>query len=156
MKKQLFIMMMVVLLMVPAGAMAMKAMDHSKMKMDSSSGMAMGGDMVMLQGVEVDGVKASAHLMDTKKQMAEHGMSMTHHIMVGFMTGKGKNIEKGQVAVKVESPDGKVSKANKMMGMDGQFGTDVTLDQKGTYTFMIGTKLADGKQRMFHMSFDNS
>ncbi|MDX2480588.1 MAG: hypothetical protein QNK24_09660 [Desulfuromusa sp.] len=156
MKKQLFIMMMVVLLMVPAGAMAMKAMDHSKMKMGKSSGMEMGGDMIMLQDVEVDDVKASAHLMDTRKKMAEHGMSMTHHLMVGFMADTRKNIEKGQVAVKIKSPDGKVSEANKMMAMSGQFGADVTLDQKGMYTFMIGTKLADGKQRIFHMSFENN
>jgi hypothetical protein len=94
--------------------------------------------------------------MDTKKQMAEHGMSMTHHLMVGFMTTAGKSIETGQVAIKVESPDGKISEANRMMGMDGQFGADVTLDQKGAYMLMIGTKLADGQQRMFHLSFENN
>lgn len=161
MKKQLFAMMMVVTLMIPAGAMAMKGMDHGSMeKMDhgkkmEQGGMSMGKGMVMLQSVEVDGVVASAHLMDTKEKMAEHGMAMTHHIMVGFVNSEGKGIDEGQVAVKVEGPDGKISKANRMMGMDGQFGADITLDQKGTYQFMIGTKLADGKKRMFHISYEN-
>lgn len=169
MKKILGVLMLAMLL-VPAGVMAMshgehgqkmdmdhgsmEKMDHGKMKMDNG-GMSMGGDMIMLQDVEVDGVMASGHLMDTKAKMAEHGMSMTHHIMVGFMNSAGEGIDSGQVAVKVEGPDGKVSNANKMMGMDGQFGADVTLDQKGLYKFMIGTKLADGKKRMFHMHYDN-
>lgn len=131
----------------------MDKMDHGKM--DHGSGMAMGGDMIMLQDVEVDGVMASGHLMDVKEKMAEHGMSMTHHFMIGFMNSEGEGIDKGQVAVKVESPDGKVSKANKLMGMDGQFGADVTLDQKGMYKFMVGTKLSDGKKRMFHMHYKN-
>jgi len=167
MKKILGLMLMA-MLMIPAGAMAMKGMDHgsmekmdhSKMKMDNGkkmdhSGMSMGGDMIMLQDVEVDGVMASGHLMDTSAKMAEHGMSMTHHIMVGFMNSEGEAINKGQVAVKVEGPNGKVGKANKMMGMDGQFGADITLRQKGMYKFMIGTKLADGKKRMYHMHYDN-
>ena len=170
MKKQLFVMMMAVLLTVPAGAMAMKGMDHGSMekmdhgdmkkmdhgdmkKMDHGD-MKMGKDMVMLPDVEVDGVMASTHLMDTKEKMAAHGMTMTHHIMVAFMDSEGTSLEKGQVAVKVESPDGKISKANKMMAMKGQFGADVTLDQKGTYRFMVGTKLADGKKRMFHMDYE--
>ena len=172
MKKQLLVMMMAVLLLAPAGAMAMKGMDHGDMKdmkdMDHGSmekmdhgkkmdhgGMAMGKGMIMLPDVEVDGVMASAHLMDTKEKMAKHGMSMTHHLMVGFMNSQGEDLDKGQVAVKVQSPDGQVAKANKMMVMDGQFGADITLDQQGTYMFMIGTKLADGKKRMFHMSFEN-
>ncbi len=180
MKKQLFVMLMAVLLMIPAGAMAMKDMDHGSMdkmdhgsmekmdhgsmeKMDHGSmekmdhgSMEMDKGMIMLPDVEVDGVMASTHLMDTKEKMAAHGMRMTHHIMVGFMDSEGTSLEKGQVAVKVESPDGKISKANKMMVMKGQFGADVTLDQKGTYRFMVGTKLADGKKRMFHLSFENN
>lgn len=168
MKKQLIGLMVMVTLMVPAGAMAMKGMDHGSMektdhgsmnmdhgkKMDHG-GMAMGGDMIMLQDVEVDGVMASGHLMDTSAKMAEHGMSMTHHIMVGFMNSEGEGIDQGQVAVKVKGPDGQVSNANRMMGMDGQFGADITLDKKGMYTFMVGTKLADGKKRMFHLHYEN-
>lgn len=147
MKKQLFVVMLAVLLLLPAGAMAMKGMEHDSM--------SMGAGNIMLQDVEIDGVMASGHLMDVKAKMAEHGMATTHHLMVGFMNTDGEPIIKGQVAVKIESPDGKLSKANKMMAMDGQFGADVTLDQKGMYKFKIGTKLADGKKRMYHMYLEN-
>ena len=111
--------------------------------------------MIMLHDQEVDGVVGAAHLMDVKAKMAEHGMKMTHHFMVGFMDTEKKGIPTGQVAVKVQSPDGKVSKAIKMMGMSGQFGVDVTLDQMGTYQFMVGTKLADGKKRTFTFDYKN-
>ena len=170
MKKLILIAMM---LLVPAGVMAMShgdhgdhdkkmEMDHGKIdhgsmekmdhsKMDHGSGMAMGGDMIMLQDVEVDGVMAAGHMMDVKAKMAEHGMAMTHHFMVGFMDTEGEAVDEGQVALKIEYPDGKVSKPIKLMGMDKAFGADVTLDQKGKYNFMVGTKLKDGKKRTFHM-----
>lgn len=150
MKKQLISLVIVAALMVPAGVLAMKDMDH-----DSMTGMNMGGDMIMLKDQTVDGVVGSAHLMDVKEKMAEHGMKMTHHIMVAFMDDSKQMLDKGQVAVKVQSPDGKLGKAMKMMGMSGAFGVDITLDQKGTYQFMVGTKLPDGKKRTFHFTYDN-
>ena len=153
MKKWIFIVLIAMTLMVANITMAMKNMDHSKMDHDSS--MAMGGDTIMLQDTEVDGIMASAHLMNVKEKMAKHGMSTTHHFMVGFMDGAKKMVSKGRVALKIESPDGKVSEPNKLMGMSGQFGVDVTLDQHGMYHFMVGTKLADGNNRMFHMHYDN-
>ncbi|NOY12613.1 MAG: hypothetical protein GXP51_02660 [Deltaproteobacteria bacterium] len=155
MKKQIFVLMMVALLMIPAAVMAMKMMDGDMSKMSRGSSMPMGSNMVMLQGSKVDGITASAHLMDVKAKMAENGMSTTHHLMVGFTTDAGEKVSKGQVAVKIEAPDGKVSSAKKMMGMGGQFGVDLTLDQKGSYHFKIGTKLADGKKRVFHMHYEN-
>lgn len=175
MKKQILTVMLMAMLTIPAGVMAMshgdedKKMNHDSMekmdhggmemdhgkKMEHGSGMAMGGDMIMLQDEEVDGVMGSAHLLDTKAKMAEHGMSMTHHIMIGFMDSAGDSLTDGSVAVKVESPDGKVSKPIMMMGMGSGFGADIALEQKGMYHFKIGTKLADGKKRMFHMHYDN-
>ena len=152
MKKWIFIVLIAMTLMIANTTMAMKSMDHSKMK--HGSGMAMDDDMIMLQDTEVDGITASAHLMNVEEKMAEHGMATTHHFMVGFMDEGKKMVSKGQVALKIESPDGKVSKPNKLMGMSGQFGTDVTLDQRGMYHFMVGTKLADGNKRMFHMHYD--
>lgn len=171
MKKQMMGLMIVLALMIPAGAMAMKGMDHGDhgkkesmghdmknmdhgMKMDHDS-MDMGGKMIMLQSEEIEGVKGSAHMMDVKEKMAEHGMSMTHHIMVRFIDSEGNPVEKGSVAVKVESPDESVAKPVKMMGMDGSFGADITLDQKGMYHFKIGTKLADGEKRTFHFHYEN-
>ncbi len=145
-----------VVLTIPSAALAMKEMDHGSMANDGAmNGMEMGGAMIMLQDQEVDGVMASAHLMDVKEKMAEHGMSMTHHIMVGFMDSSREEIKQGQVAIKIKAPDGEVSKATKMMGMSGQFGVDITLDQKGLYQFMIGTKLADGMKRTFNFQYDN-
>lgn len=151
-------------LMIPFTAMAMdhSKMDHSKMdngsmdkgKMDMG-GMSMGGDMMMLQEEMVDGVMGSAHMLDVKEKMAKHGMTTTHHIMIGFKDGHGKSLSDGKVAVKVESPDGKVSKPIMMMGMGEGFGADITLDQVGMYHFKIGTKLDDGTKRTFHMHFDN-
>lgn len=171
MKRQMMVLMMVAALMIPAGVMAMKhgdkgGMDHGSMshegmkhdmkeKSSGHSGMGMGGKMIMLQDHEVDGAMGSAHLMDVKEKMAKHGMSMTHHMMVGFMDTEGNPLDKGSVAVKVESPDGTVSKPVKLMGMKGQFGADITLDQKGMYKFKVGTKLADGKKRTFHFHYEN-
>lgn len=149
--KKLMLMMLMVLLTLPAAAMAM---DHSKMD-HGSSGMAMGGKMIMLPDVEVDGVMGSAHLMDVKAKMAEHGMPMTHHLMIGFMDSEGNSLADGKVAVKIVAPDGTVSKPIMMMGMSNAFGADVTLDQKGQYKFMIGTKLADGKKRTFELQYHN-
>ena len=33
--------------------------------------------------------------------------------------------------------------------MDGMFGADLALIEKGEYRFTVGTKLADGKKRQF-------
>lgn len=156
MKKQILVLMMVAFL-IPFSAMAM---DHSKMnhdsmeKMDHGGGMSMGGGMIMLQDVEVDGVMASAHMFDTKEKMAKHGMKETHHFMVGFMDTEGTPL-KGAIALKVKGPDGVTSEPIRLMGMGQGFGADIALDQKGTYMFMVGTKLDDGKKRMFHMHHEN-
>ncbi|MCW8858573.1 MAG: hypothetical protein OQK97_02575 [Deltaproteobacteria bacterium] len=154
MKQQTFILVLMAMLMIPASAMAMKGMDHSKMK--QADGMSMGGEMIMLEDTEVEGIMASGHMMDIRIKMAEHGMSQTHHFMVGFMNEAKKMVSDGQVALKIEAPDGKVSPAIKLMGMSGQFGADITLDQQGMYRFKIGTKFADGNSRVFHMHYDNS
>ena len=155
----------VLLMLVPGGALAMdhskmaddKAMDHSKMdsssmnKMDMS-GMDHGSDsMMMLGNEEVDGVKAMFHLSDVKAEMAKAGQPFTHHLMVNFVYVKtGKAIERGQVAVKVKTPAGMEGKAQMLMGMDGHFGVDLTLDQAGNYQFNIASKLEDGKKRKFN------
>lgn len=155
MKQHLLALLVITALALPAGAQAMKHGDGEKMEHGSMSGMDMGGAMIMLEDQEVDGVMGSAHLMDVKAKMAEHGMKMTHHIMVGFMNAAGDEISSGQVALKIKSPDGTVSQATRMMGMTGQFGVDINLDQKGTYQFMVGTKLDDGKKRTFHFEYEN-
>lgn len=141
MKRLLVITLMAML--VPVGAMAMKDMDHkSDAKAMDHGSMGMEG-VVMLQDEVVEGVKGSAHLMDDKK--------MGQMLMVMFTEeGSGKMLSKGRVAVKVEAPDESVSDPQKMMKSKGMFGAGVKLDQKGVYHFKVGTKLADGKKRTFH------
>ncbi len=130
----------------------MQEMEHGEGHM----GMSMEGKMIMLGAEEVDGVKGMFHLNDVKEQMAKHGMKETHHIMGAFIdVASGEKLEEGTVAVKIEDPDEKVSKPIMMMGMDGHFGVDIALEKKGMYHFKIGTKLADGKKRTFHMHFEN-
>jgi hypothetical protein len=36
------------------------------------------------------------------------------------------------------------------MGMEGHFGADIVLPEKGEYHFKVGTKLADGQKREYH------
>ena len=159
MKKLLILALMIML--VPAAAMAMKDMengkmdmDHGKMdmdhgKMDMDHGkMGMEG-VVMLQDEVVDGVKGSAHLMDM-----EGGMGQM--LMVMFTDAKsGEMITTGAVALKIESPDEKTGAAQKMTKSKGMFGADVKFEQQGMHHFMVGTKLADGKKRTFHFHYEN-
>lgn len=143
MKKQIITFLMIVFLAFPISALAMENMDHSE------------GSMILLGAEEVGGVKASVHLRDIETEMTKHGMKMTHHIMVRFLEmANSVTIEKGQVAVKVKDPSGKVSKAHKLMGMDGHFGVDLILGQKGVYNFIIATKFPDGKKRTFHFQVE--
>lgn len=155
----------------PIGVMAMEgmghekkgSMDHGKMDMDHGKmdmehgkmqGMAMDKDTIMLGEEVEDGVKGMAHLKDVSEAMAKMGMKQTHHFAVMFMDGaSGEHIESGSVAVKIEYPSGEKSEAIQLMGMQGHFGADVTLPEKGEYHFKVGTKLADGKKRQYHYHY---
>lgn len=137
-------------LLLPLNVFAMK---HGDMSSDS---MNMGGKSISLGQVDVEGVQASAYLLDVGGAMAKHGMKTTHHLMIKFADiDSGKHIAKGRAAVKVTDAAGRESKAFKMMKMDGAFGTDLTLDQQGPYKFKVGTKLSDGGKRTFNFQFDN-
>jgi hypothetical protein len=133
---------------------SMKSMNHDTMDHDMSGhgGMSMEGHMMMLGNMEVEGVTAMAHLNDVHEAMAKAGMAKTHHLMIAFEGAKGK-IEQGAVAVKVTDPSGKTSSPTMLMGMQGHFGVDLELREKGTYTFDVGTKLADGKKRQYTFTY---
>lgn len=119
-------------------------------------GMSAEGTKYMLGVHEVDGVNAVAYLNDVKNKMVKYGLKQTHHIMVAFTDNfSGESIESGSVAVKVEDPEGQISSTIKLLGMEGSFGADITIDKKGMYQFKIGTELADGKKRIFHLHFVN-
>jgi len=151
------------MLALPLGALAMshEKDDHGSMDSmgsmngDMDGGMSMKGDMIMLGEKTEDGVKAMVHLKDVKDAMAKMGMSETHHFMVMFMdTESGEPVESGLAAVKIEGPDDYTAGPIKLMGMQGHFGADITLPEKGKYEFKVGTKLSDGQKRQYEFEYD--
>jgi hypothetical protein len=126
------------------------AVDHESMPMEHGSmKMEHGGHMMGKVAHEevVDGVKATFSVLDIKAKMKEAGMKETHHIMVVFTDAKsGKQLKEGAVTVKVQGPD-KTEQVKDLMGMEGGFGSDFTLPNKGKYGVMAKFKLADGKVR---------
>jgi len=158
MKKMNAILTALLLVMLPMAAIAMEGHDsHGKMegmKHGEHSGMMMGAGMMMLGDQTVDGVKAMAHLNDVKDAMAKMGMKETHHFMVAFVDASGNPITEGTVAVKIEDPAGKTGDPIKLMGMEGHFGADIVLADKGKYEFKVGTKLPDGKTRQYEFEYE--
>lgn len=130
---------------VPAfAAMDMDHMDHGSMNMDHGGMMSMGKTA---HEEVVDGVKATFNVIDIQKKMKEMGMKETHHIMVVFTDAtSGKKLSTGEVKMKVIGPD-KKEQVKDLMGMEGGFGSDFTMPEKGKYGIMAKFKLADGKVR---------
>lgn len=131
----------------------MKHNDHgnSHAEQGEHNGMTSDGSMMIVGSMVSKGVKGMAHLKDVSAKMAELGMKTTHHFMIAFMEeDTGEQIETGTVALKITNPDAKVGDPIPLMGMDGHFGADVTLDMPGEYHFKLGTKLADDTKRKYH------
>lgn len=117
--------------------------------------MAAKGDMIVLGDDSDDDVKAMAHLKDVSEAMSKMGMDTTHHFMVMFVDEKtGEPINEGTVAVKFEGPNDRESGPVKLMGMQGHFGADLSLTEKGKYEFKVGTKLPDGEKRQFEFKYE--
>jgi len=143
-------------------AMSHEKMDHSSMENHGTmenhasmnhDSMEMAGDTAMLGNDIQENVKAMAHLKDVQAAMAKMGMKETHHFMVMFVdSATGEPIEHGSAALKIVSPSGMESGPVKLIGMQGHFGADITLNEKGNYTFTVGTKLADGEKRQFQFT----
>jgi hypothetical protein len=130
------------------------ALEYGDMGSMGHGAMVAGAKKIQLGQVEVEGVKAQAHLDDVSQAMAAAGMQETHHLMLAFTdAGSGREVGDGLVAVKVSGPDLKAGAPVKMMAMDGSFGADLNLAKPGSYNFEIGTKLADGKKRQFRFSY---
>jgi len=95
----------------------------------------------------VDGVKATFKIIDIKAKMKEMGMKETHHIMVVFSDARsGGKLSEGEVKLKVIGPD-KKEQVKELMGMEGGFGSDFTMPEKGSYEVMTKFRLKDGKVR---------
>jgi hypothetical protein len=118
-------------------------MDHASMQMEH-------GDHMMGKVAHeevVDGVKATFSVLDIKAKMKEMGMKETNHVMVVFTDAKsGSKLSEGEVKVKVMGPD-KSEQVKDLMAMEGGFGADFTMPEKGKYGVMAKFKLSDGKVR---------
>ena len=131
----------------------MKHDDHgtSHVAQSGHDGITTDGSMMIVGSMVSKGVKGMAHLKDVSATMADMGMKTTHHFMIAFIDEKtGEQVESGTVALKITNPDAKVGDPIPLMGMDGHFGADVTLDMSGEYHFRLGTELADGTKRKYH------
>jgi FlaG/FlaF family flagellin (archaellin) len=150
MKKMTVLIAAVITLSAPLASLAEMDMDHGSMPMDHGSmKMEHGGHMMGKVAHEevVDGVKATFSVLDIKAKMKEMGMKETHHIMVVFTDAKnGGKLSEGEVKVKVIEPD-KKELVKDLMGMEGGFGSDFTMPEKGQYGIMARFKLKDGKVR---------
>ncbi len=148
MKKNTVIIAAALALAAPLGALGM---EHSKMKMDHG---AHGAHMGNVAHEEViDGVKATfiiqpmAEAMKAMKMEMPKDMKETHHIHVEFKDVKtGKALIEGDVKVKVQNPD-KTGLTKDLMGMQGHFGADFNMSQKGKYGVICKFLLNDGKVR---------
>lgn len=150
----------------PMAALSAGGHDHGSMKKEATkaatemkhdghgdhAAMMKEGDMIMLGDEMKEGVKGMAHLKDVGEAMAKMGMKENYHFMIMFMDAKtGSPIEEGTVAVKITDPSGKEAGAPvELMGMDGHFGADIALTEKGEYHFKVGTKLPDSTKRQYH------
>ncbi len=154
--KQIFAIFFATLLMaLPVWGMAASADDHSSHGAQSMGrgGMMMGG-MVMLEEKTEDGVRGMVHLNDTSEAMAKMGMKENRHFMVMFTdVAAGTPVVEGTVALKITDPSGKESEPLALVPMDGMFGADIALTEKGAYRFTVGTKLADGRKRQFEFAY---
>lgn len=160
MKRKLIVLLSALVVTLPLAVFAGSMHEHGEqgtsegMMHGEHEGMMMQGDMIMLGEQVEDGVKAMAHLKDVKEAMAKMGMDATHHIMILFVdAATGEPIEEGMVAVKITDPSGSTGEPVKLMGMQGHFGADIVLKEKGEYKFEIGTKLKDGKKRQFEFTY---
>jgi len=88
--------------------------------------------------------KAEARLVDMKAQMekskvSEKMMAMmkhTHHLAFSLEDAGAKHVTEGKGTVTVTGPDKKPAKYD-LVGMQGHFGSDITLAKPGEYTFEV-------------------
>lgn len=106
------------------------------------------GSMITL-GVEAKAYITAAGLNEDQKG--------THKVAVTFTNIKtGVAVQKALVGIKHRRLYGSVSKPVWMHSTADQpeiFISDVTLERKGTYLFIVGTKLEDDKKRQFTFQY---
>ncbi len=139
--------------------LAVAAQDHGSHGKKKDSGTHSHADhsaahdaMLLIGEQTVDGVEGMAHINDIRDAMAKMKMKETHHFIMMF-TDKDGAIETGTAALKIVDPSGKEGEAVRLVAMDGHFGADIVLPEKGKYLFKVGTKLPDGKTRQYEFSY---
>ena len=115
---------------------------HGESKMEGHDMMKM-GDQVFEGKVGPWG--AEIRLIDMKAQMEKAKVSEkmkakmknTHHLMVSLTDlGTKKPVTEGKGTVTVTGPDKKAAKYD-LVGMQGHFGADITLNKPGGYAFDV-------------------
>jgi hypothetical protein len=153
MKKTMAVLVAVALLAILPLTQAMAMHHNKKSGHDHGHDMAGHEEMVMVGEKTVEGVRGEAHLNDVEAEMKRAGMPMTHHFMIVFEDHMSKEaITEGRVALRVTHPDGNTANPVRLVGMDGHFGADITLTQRGDYAFEVGSNLPDGKTRQFEFT----
>ena len=113
-------------------------------------GMTRVGEMTTL------GVQAKAYI--TAVASSPDG-DTTHSIVVTFVNEKtGLAVEKALVGIKHRKLYGSTSTPTWMKASNDQpdlFVSDVSLKKRGTYLFIVGSKLEDNKKRQFTFQFYN-
>lgn len=78
------------------------------------------------------------------------GMGKTHRLVVQLKNQANKrNLTRGLVAIKLQTPDGRFSNPVKLDLEEGAFVTDLTLLEKGQYHIHVACRVLDGRKRQF-------
>lgn len=123
------------------------AADSAPASEKGATGVIIIGDQTVL------GVRATAHLKDVKAAMAKVERSETHHFAVTFQDADGQAVTTGTVTMKIRTPDGRAGNPVALPGMEEHFGVDISLVDKGTYRFKVGSKLPDGVMRQYEFEY---
>lgn len=107
-------------------------------------------DMITIGEQSLADVEGVALINDIRAAMSKMKVKMpeTHHFIMLFSNGDG-SIETGTAALRITDPAGNEGETIRLVAMNGHFGADVVLSQKGEYLFKVGTSLVDGKTRQF-------
>ena len=140
--------------------LAMSHEDHALPVTMEHGGMSHEG-MAELQGLgecQRENVHSRAEIKtygaEAVAKMSSMRMAGTHHFMIYFSDLTGNELTDGLVALRIKGPDGDQSAPIKLLGMGKGFGADIVLDAPGRYDLEIGSKLQDGKKRVFEYVYE--
>jgi len=110
--------------------------------------------MKLVGEMTTTGVSASAYIVAIGPN---DNLTATHKVVVTFANEKsGVPVTKGQVGIKHRKLFGATSEPVWMKPMPDQpelFVSEISLKKRGTYLFIVGSKLDDDKKRQFTFEF---